>query len=396
MYKPNYNDILNTTSTPAYVFDIDVLRNRIQFIKKILGDNIQICYAMKANPFVIGEIKDMIDRYEVCSPGEFQICERANIPMDKVVLSGVYKEAKDIQRIISTYQDDILYTCESVNQFHLIQKVAYENKLNVNVLLRVTTGNQFGIDEKELCELVEKRDQYPSVTIKGIQHFSGTQRKRLSKYEDELSYADQLILTLKDYGFESEELEFGPGFYVEYFQNQKPYDEVALMEGFRKLLDDLSFQGTITLELGRFIAATCGSYYTQIVDMKKNHDITWCIVNGGMHQLNYFGQMMAMKLPYYRHLKNRTIQGEERSCNISGSLCTVNDNIVKGLPLCEPEIGDILEFQNTGAYCMYEGISMFLSRDLPKIYLYSEKEGLTLMRDTFETNVLNYKSIGGK
>ena len=45
---------------------------------------------------------------------------------------------------------------------------------------------------------------------------------------------------------------------------------------------------------------------------------------------------------------------------------------------------------------MYEGISLFLSRDLPKIYLYDKQEGLTLMRDTFETNVLNYKSIGGR
>ena len=69
---------------------------------------------------------------------------------------------------------------------------------------------------------------------------------------------------------------------------------------------------------------------------------------------------------------------------------------MKSLSLHHPEIGDIIEFQNTGAYCMYEGISLFLSRDLPKIYLYDKQEGLTLMRDTFETNVLNYKSIGGR
>ena len=158
----------------------------------------------------------------------------------------------------------------------------------------------------------------------------------------------------------------------------------------------MNFKGQITLELGRFIAATCGTYYTKIVDMKKNNDIIWCIVNGGMHQINYFGQMMAMKIPYYRQLKAQETGNEEVKCNISGSLCTVNDNIVKSLSLHHPEIGDIIEFQNTGAYCMYEGISLFLSRDLPKIYLYDKQEGLTLMRDTFETNVLNYKSIGGR
>lgn len=397
MYKPDYKEIMKTTNTPAYVFDIDVLKNRINRIKDILGENVHLCYAMKANPFVVGSIKDVIDRYEVCSPGEFKICERADVPMDKVVLSGVYKEENDIKRIVSTYKDDIVYTCESVRQFHLIHEAAIANHICVRVLLRVTTGNQFGIDEEDLCQLVKDRSQYTAVKIIGIQHFSGTQRKKLSRYQEELAYADQLISKLKsEYDYEAEELEFGPGFYVEYFKDAKPYDEEELLKGFKELLDNLNFKGQITLELGRFIAATCGTYYTQIVDMKKNHDITWCIVNGGMHQLNYFGQMMAMKIPHYRQIKEHEANGEEVKCNISGSLCTVNDNIVKSLPLQQPENGDIIEFQNTGAYCMYEGISLFLSRDLPKVYLFNEQEGLTLMRDTFETNVLNYKSIGGK
>lgn len=397
LYRPNYQEIMSTTNTPAYVFDIDVLKERIQKIKNLLGKNVHLCYAMKANPFVVGNIKDAIDRYEVCSPGEFKICERAKVPIDKVVLSGVYKEENDTKRIVSTYKDAIVYTCESVRQFHLINEAAITNHICVRVLLRVTTGNQFGIDEAELCQLVKDRNQYTGVRIIGIQHFSGTQRKKLSRYQEELKYADDLLSKLKvEYRYEAEELEFGPGFYVEYFKDAKPYDEEELLKGFKELLNNMNFKGQITLELGRFIAATCGSYYTKIVDMKKNNDIIWCIVNGGMHQINYFGQMMAMKIPYYRQLKAQETGNEEVKCNISGSLCTVNDNIVKSLPLHHPEIGDIIEFQNTGAYCMYEGISLFLSRDLPKIYLYDKQEGLTLMRDTFETKVLNYKSIGGR
>ena len=55
------------------------------------------------------------------------------------------------------------------------------------------------------------------------------------------------------------------------------------------------------------------------------------------------------------------------------------------------EAGDILEFQRVGAYAMCEGISLFLSRDLPSIYLYSKQNGLCLQRSRFETNILNYK-----
>ena len=81
LYRPNYQEIMSTTNTPAYVFDIDVLKERIQKIKNLLGKNVHLCYAMKANPFVVGNIKDAIDRYEVCSPGEFKICERAKVPI---------------------------------------------------------------------------------------------------------------------------------------------------------------------------------------------------------------------------------------------------------------------------------------------------------------------------
>ena len=46
-------------------------------------------------------------------------------------------------------------------------------------------------------------------------------------------------------------------------------------------------------------------------------------------------------------------------------LCTINDILVKRLPLGGLEIGDVLVFEQAGAYCMTEGIALFLSRDLP-------------------------------
>lgn len=391
MFLPNYEDVISQLQTPAYVFDTDILCERIQFIKEVLGNRVQLCYAMKANPFIIKNIENYIDRYEVCSHGEFAICERAKIDIDKVVLSGVYKAENDIEHVVKQYRDKIIYTSESINQFFLIHKVASEIGCHVKTLLRITTGNQFGMSEEELCSLVENRDKYPYIEIIGIQHFSGTQRKRLKIFKEELEFVDNLIAKLEGkYNYVAKELEFGPGFYVEYFQNSKPYDEEELLKGFAELLIGLRFQGKIIIELGRFIAATCGNYYTDIVDF-KNNGIPYCIVNGGMHQIVYFGQMMAMKLPYYRQLKKKPSYQESVKFHISGSLCTINDNLVKCLPLQEPQIGDIIEFQRVGAYAMCEGVSLFLSRDLPSIYLYSKQDGLSLQRGRFETNILNFK-----
>ena len=45
---------LRQEETPAYIFDLDMLKSRVQMMKTILGERAEICFAMKANPFLIG------------------------------------------------------------------------------------------------------------------------------------------------------------------------------------------------------------------------------------------------------------------------------------------------------------------------------------------------------
>lgn len=154
----------------------------------------------------------------------------------------------------------------------------------------------------------------------------------------------------------------------------------------------MTFSGTITLELGRSLAAHCGTYFTRVVDAKCNHKQNYAIVDGGMHQLVYYGQSMAMKLPPIRHYTHHS-PGNVEPWNICGSLCTINDILVKQLPLPSLHVGDVLAFERTGAYCMTEGISLFLSRDLPAV-LYRHPDGqVDELRSHFETYHLNTSNL---
>ena len=110
-------------------------------------------------------------------------------------------------------------------------------------------------------------------------------------------------------------------------------------------------------------------------------------------------QPKAMKYPFMQ-MKNGT---SEELCSsdsagtaenvekyeICGSLCTVSDVIIRQVPLENPETGDILVFERTGAYSVTEGISLFLSRDLPRVYVKSG-EKLTLIREQIRTEEVNY------
>ena len=373
--------------TPFYVFDTDILAGQIKKIRSVLGNDVELCYAMKANPFLIKSLEELVDSFEVCSPGEFIICEQANIPMKKIVMSGVHKNPGDVERAVKEYGNNILYTVESLSHWQTLMALAEKYRCPVRVLLRLTSGNQFGMDESLIRTIIDN-GPYESITIEGIQYFSGTQKKSASRLSKELSMLDALCRDLEDqYGFTVSKIEYGPGLPVCYFEDEQD-EEDHMLESLSKAIKELTFKGKITLEMGRLIAASCGSYVTRVVDMKTNKDQNYCIVDGGIHQLNYYGQMLAMKRPFIVHLGKKG--GERKEWTVCGSLCTVNDVLLKQYPFYHLAYGDALVFQKTGAYSVTEGMSLFLSRDLPLVLLYSEKQQFCRARPSLPTDQLNY------
>lgn len=375
--------------TPFYVFDSDILNAQVKKIKDALQSTAKVCYAMKANPFIIAEILDTVDCFEVCSPGEFRICERANIPMEKIVMSGVYKNKDDIHYALDTYKTDGVYTVESYNQWVLLSEYAAENKMNIKVLLRLSNGNQFGMDKSVLESIVADRENHPYIHIEGVQYFTGTQKKPASKIEREIRKTDALVIELKEkYGFEAEKIEYGPGLPICYFDGEENVED-EMLEALCNAIKEMQFKGEIVLEMGRYIAAYCGYYFTKVVDEKVNKSQPYCIIDGGVHHVNYYGQMMAMKMPPIVHLEEDK-DADEKNWSICGSLCTVNDVLVKAYPFKNLKLGDTLVFKKTGAYSSTEGISLLLSRDLPQIIVYSQKDGYRVARTHYATDIINY------
>jgi len=176
-------DIAIEYGTPTYVFDIDELTKRITKISDILGDDVNLCYAMKANPFLVDSMKSIVGKFEVCSPGEFAICEREHIEMSRIVLSGVNKEKSDIEHVMDDCGGVGIYTVESLSQFLILNECASSREITISVLLRVTSGNQFGLDEDVIEQLISNRTLYKYIDFKGLQCYSGTQKKKISQIE---------------------------------------------------------------------------------------------------------------------------------------------------------------------------------------------------------------------
>ena len=380
-------------NSPAYVFDEDRLIERVNKIKGRLG-RAEVCFAIKANPFLIKSLDNHIEKYEVCSPGELKICVSQNIDMKKIVLSGVNKQPEDIGYAMSIGVRT--FTIESLSHLNIIQDCAADAGIIVNSIIRLSSGNQFGCDKALIKEILNKSDSYPNVSIHGVQYYSGTQKKG-SKIREEIEELSAFCLELNsECGAGIDTLEYGPGLPIEYYR--KNDSEEVTFEEFAEALEGVDSSLDIVIEMGRFLSAECGSYITKVIDVKHTYDKTYCIVDGGINHVNYYGQVMGARIPPVSYISVREndeiIKDEFKPGDVSvcGSLCTTADILLRDVDIENVQVGDYFIFDKIGAYSVTEGIYLFLSRKLPKIYVKCGNE-YKLVRDEMESYGINCPNV---
>lgn len=417
---------LEKLPTPFYLLNTDEFSRRFAQTAAWAGGDFHLCYAMKSNPFLVKEAAAMAERVEVCSFGEYKICMAAGVAPEKLLISGVVKKKEELDEILNTCGERCCYTAESPSQFRqLAEFAAGHPEQRIRVFPRLTSGNQFGMDEENILELL--RGSRPANLIPaGIHFFSGTRKRKPEQLEREFSHLDAFLERAEQAaGQKIPELEYGPGITCAYFEEERQLREEDFFDALKRAANAMRWKGAVTLEMGRCFSGTCGEYAVRVVDTKQSEGTSWCLVDGGMHQLQYDGQMRGMMHPFLYRIAadsatgtaadsecytndgksaDRTGSGkaaavpepeisgkkeDNRLWTVCGSLCTTNDIICSRVILGNVQPGDILVFENTGAYSMMEGMALFLSHELPAIAAWSEKDGLKILRERTETWPMN-------
>lgn len=384
----------NTTiSTPCFIYNTDILKQRIELVKRTFnigyGNNngLGLTFSIKSNSFVIDRIINDVNHLEVCSQGELEICKSLKVPGSKIIYSGVMKEITDIREAIE-YNCDIL-TAESPLHFELIKQAANELGKNVKVILRLSSGNQFGMDSDSIVKIISENIQ-SNIIIYGLHFYSGTQKNKIRQIENDFrKLRDCLERLNSECNYKPTLVEYGPGLSVEYFV--PPYEEkdLAVLDELSVVINNFANDYPLGIEMGRFLAAPCGRYLTSVKDIKRTDGVNYVILDGGIHQLRYHGQMMAMQIPSINQSTKR--DGVEKYC-LCGSLCTVADVLVREVELNPLDIGDVLTFNRCGAYSVTEGSSLFLSHPLPAVYLESEQK-IELCRPVMPSWNMNIRKL---
>lgn len=185
MDKQQLTEIAARFGTPSFVFDEAELAARMREVQSIVGRDVHLCYSIKANPFLIPAMRELVELLEVCSPGELTLCEDLGVDPDTILFSGVNKTAEDIAHAMDV--GVTRFTAESPLHIQLLNAAACSRGKVYPVLLRLTAGSQFGMDESDLRHAISHRADFPGLRFEGIHYFAGTQRKKLKEQREELS-----------------------------------------------------------------------------------------------------------------------------------------------------------------------------------------------------------------
>ena len=378
----------NTYSTPFYLYSLDIIAQNIKELKEVLGSGCHLYYSVKANPNIdiLKFIRSLGLGVEISSLGELQLVQMAGFSSNEIICSGPGKSDYLLDKLVSSQIRCI--NLESLSEIEHIQRLSkkYGNIVNVSFRLNpeknsartgmkmTGTSSQFGIDWSDIPRAVALVQDSPYIKLLGIQVYYGTQ---LLNASDIIENIDQIITFAKviqnDFGIPIELIDFGGGFGLPYFTDQKELDLINLKDGILKIFrrnKDLLQKTYCIFESGRYLVGDSGVYVTSVIDRKKSHNRTYLICDGGSnHHANsaFLGRMITGNFPIRIIHRNETSQlRESEKVIITGPLCTPTDIIGRDIDtdICQKD--DLIVIEKSGAYGLTYSPILFISHSLPK------------------------------
>lgn len=117
------------------------------------------------------------------------------------------------------------------------------------------------------------------------------------------------------------------------------------------------------MELGTYIVANAG-YYTSIInDIKEIKDKKHILLAGGVNHMGLPLEIIPMNK---KKIFENQISVENETVDVSGPLCMVSDKLSWDEFVLKAEVGDIVIYRQSGAYCAAEGLYKMSSQFIPK------------------------------
>jgi diaminopimelate decarboxylase len=352
--------------TPLYVYDAASIRTRAQAVVDALataprGGHASFALKSQSSLAVLRLLHQLGMGADCASAGEIAAAQRAGIPGSELVIHGNAKSEEDLRAAVNAGAR--LVVLDGRDEAERLAAICRETGHAQDVLVRIAPGidvethrhiatghhgSKFGVTPAEGAELL--RTLPVGLVGRGLHVHLGSQ---ILETEPLVAAARWLPVFAKAEGIPLEVLDLGGGLGIRYTPDQDAPDPG---QHTRNLIDAITTVCAeeaipvpeLIVEPGRSVVGQSGvTLYTVIGTKTVGDGSTWVAVDGGMGDNMRVGLYGATYAPVLAARPTGTADGRYR---IAGRHCESTDVLAEGVPLPNPQVGDIVAFPATGAY----------------------------------------------
>ena len=370
-------------TTPFYAYDRQLITERVALLRKHLPAEIQIHYAMKANPMpaVVQHLANLVDGIDVASVGELRVALDTPILPDQISFAGPGKKDSELSCAIAA---GIILNMESEQEMERIATLGQNLDICPRVAIRVNPDfelkssgmkmsggpKQFGVDAERVPSMLSRCNKL-KLDFEGFHIFCGSQNLNAAAIQEAQEKTIQLGLRLTKHTPNSVRLlNIGGGFGVPYFPGEKSLDLISVCKNLNLLIKDTKkylSDTKIAIELGRYLVAEAGIYVCKVLERKISRERIFLVTDGGLHHhlaaSGNFGQVIRKNYPVI--VGNKATGNERESVSVVGPLCTPLDLLADEVEMAKADIGDLIVVFQSGAYGLTASPTSFLNHPTP-------------------------------
>lgn len=351
--------LAETWGTPLFVYSRATLERHWHAFDSALADyDHLVCYAVKANSSlaVLNVLARLGSGFDIVSGGELQRVLAAGGDAQRIVFSGVGKQANEIEAALAA--DILCFNVESEQELDRINSIAAALNKTARVSFRVnpdvdakthpyiSTGlkdNKFGIAFADAEPVYVKAAGLANIDVIGMDCHIGSQLTEMSPYIDAFDRLLELIERLRKRDINVHHLDLGGGLGIRY-RDEAPPQPAEWASALHSRLRD--FAGTIVIEPGRAIAGNAGILVSRVNYLKHGPDKNFAVIDAAMNDLirpSLYGAWQEI-IRVDTHS-----DADERAYDVVGAICESSDFLGKDRALRLRQ-GDLLAIRSCGAY----------------------------------------------
>ena len=349
--------------TPLFVYSkASMLAALAAYQRGFAGRNIQICYAMKANP-ALGVIQVFAKAgcgFDIVSGGELERVLAAGSAPSKIIFSGVGKTRSEMRRALEVGIG--CFNVESEPELDVLNEVALSIGKLAPVSIRVNPnvdpkthpyistglkGNKFGIAHERVLQTYQRAASLAGLQVVGIDCHIGSQITLEGPYLDAVDRMLDLVETIEAAGIAIHHIDFGGGLGINYDGTEPPKAD----DLWAKLLAKLDARGfgsrALMIEPGRSLVGNAGVCVTEVLYLKPGEQKNFLIIDAAMNDL----PRPAMYQAFHDIVPLKPRAEPPIIWEVVGPVCESGDWIGHDRALAA-QSGDLLAVMSAGAYCM--------------------------------------------